>query len=245
MLAVLFAISSYFAKRSVRPIEESWKKQKQFVADASHELKTPIAIIGSNMDAILASGEETVDSQKEWFGYMRTELTRLNTLIGDLLYLAKSEDSKQGEPLPFDLNVTVEKAIASMEAMIYEKTIDLETHIEKNVLLKGDEEKIKQAALILLDNAAKYTSENGKITVILKKLKGQAILQVQNTGSEIPQEDLSKIFDRFYRPDASRSQDSGGYGLGLSIAKTIVERSGGTISAQSISGINTFTIELK
>ncbi|MCL1918765.1 MAG: HAMP domain-containing histidine kinase [Peptococcaceae bacterium] len=246
MLIILFVICSIFARRSIRPLEESWNKQKQFVTDASHELKTPIAIVTSNLDAIEASGDETVESQQEWFGYIRAELKRLSTLISDLLYLAKSGDIMQQENrLPFDFGATVETAVTSMEAMIYEKGISLDTRVEEGVFVAGDEAKLKQAVLVLLDNAAKYTPEKGKIMIILTEDKGEAVFQVQNTGDGISREDLPKIFDRFYRPDSSRSHETGGYGLGLSIAKAIVERAGGAISAQSDAKVTMFRIGLK
>ena len=247
MLAILFCISYWFANRAIRPIEESWQKQKQFITDASHELKTPIAVIGANMDAIEISGEESVNSQKEWFSYIRAELSRMGKLIGDMLYLAKSEDTGdiKEEVLSFDFGLLCEIAAASIEAMLYDRKIILHTEIGKDIIIKGDMEKIRQAVFILLDNAAKYTGENGSISVSLNKSKGYAVFSVKNTGKGIPQEDLPKIFDRFYRPDSSRSEESGGYGLGLSIAKAIVERSGGKITAQSVLGLTTFTIILK
>ena len=244
MLVVLFLISYWFSNRAIQPIEESWQKQKQFVADASHELKTPIAVISANMDAIEASGEETVNSQKEWLSYIRAELGRMGKLTGDMLYLAKTEDTKE-ELLTFDFGFTCETVVASIEALLYDKNIKLHTDIEKNVPVRGDMERIKQAVFILLDNASKYTNENGEITVTLKKSKGHAVFSVKNTGKGIRPDDLPKIFDRFYRPDSSRSEESGGYGLGLSIAKTIVERAGGEITAQSVIGLTTFTIALK
>ncbi|BCL83581.1 histidine kinase [Ktedonobacteria bacterium brp13] len=244
IVGVVFLLSLCFANLSIRPIEESIKKQKQFIADASHELKTPLAIISANMDAIEASGEETVNSQKEWISYIRSEVSRMGKLVGDLLYLAKAEDAKENL-ITFDLSIVCETAVASMEAIMYEKNRHLSMGIEKDVSVRGDMERIKQAVLILLDNAAKYTDENGDIHVTLQKLKQHAIFRVKNTGKGIPPEDVPRIFDRFYRPDSSRSKDSGGFGLGLSIAKSIVERAGGKISAQSNLGLTTFSITLK
>lgn len=244
VVGVVFLLSLCFANLSIRPIEESTKRQKQFVADASHELKTPLAIISANMDAIEASGEETVNSQKEWISSIRSEVSRMGRLVGDLLYLAKAEDAKE-KLMTFDLSIVCETAVASMEAIMYEKNRRLSTEIEKDVSVRGDMERIKQAVLILLDNAAKYTDENGDIHVTLQKLKQHAIFRVKNTGKGIPPEDVPRIFDRFYRPDSSRSKDSGGFGLGLSIAKSIVERAGGKISAQSNLGLTTFSIALK
>lgn len=244
MLIVLFGVSIYFANRSIRPIEESWSKQKQFVADASHELKTPLAIISANTEALLLNGEETVKSQEKWIGYIRSETGRMAKMIGDMLYLAKVEDAYE-EQAPFDLSHTILDIIASMEAAIFEKGIKLTQRIEPGMIVKGDGERMGRVVLILLDNAVKYTNDNGTIDVALKRHKHHAVFSVQNSGEEIPADKLPRIFDRFYRSDPSRSKETGGYGLGLSIAKTIIERSGGRIHAQSAPGKTTFTFELK
>jgi len=245
VLLALFFISYRFAARAVRPIEENYNKQKQFITDASHEFRTPLAVIGANVDAITASGEETVDSQKEWFGYIRSELKRTGKLVDDLLYLAKSEQVKGEDSLPFDLSAVCETACASMEAVLYEGGKTMRTDIAKAISVTADSGKITGVLYILLDNAGKYTPEGGNITVRLSAESEKAVLRVINTGEDIPAEDLPRIFDRFYRSDASRSTQTGGSGLGLSIAKTIVEHSGGTISAQSGGGITTFTVMLR
>jgi Signal transduction histidine kinase len=245
VLAVLIVFSYRFSVRAVRPIEESYMKQKQFVADASHELRTPISVISANVDAIEMNADETVESQSEWFGYIRAEIKRTEKLVGDLLYLAKAESSPTENNVPFDLSVMCETACALMEAVLYERGISLDTEIERGITLTSDGEKINQVLYILLDNAGKYTPENGRIAVSLRRMNDRAALRVSNTGEGIPKADLEKIFDRFYRPDASRSQETGGFGLGLSIAKTIVERSNGEISAESDGGLTTFTVKLK
>ena len=247
-LAVLLAIlwiSYRFAVRSVRPIEDSYNRQKQFIADASHELRTPLAIIGANIDAIAASGEDTVNSQKEWFGYIRSELKQTGKLVDDLLYLAKSENISSEDHLPFDLSAICEMVSASMEAVLYDSGKSLKTEISKGITVTADSEKIKQVLYILLDNAGKYTPKGGRIAVTLLRDGDKAIIRVINSGDGIPANDLPKIFDRFYRADVSRSSDTGGSGLGLSIAKTIIENSGGTITAQSANGITTFEVKLR
>ena len=245
VLLILLFFSYRFSVRAIRPIEDGYNRQKQFVADASHELRTPIAIVSANVDAIETNSEKSVESQKEWFGYIHTEIHRTNKLIDDLLYLAKVEDTKQLETIPFDLSLTCETACTSIEAILYENEITLETKIEKNLYIVANEEKIKQVIYILLDNAGKYTNKRGKVTFELSNENEFAKIQVTNTGDGISSEELPKIFDRFYRPDTSRSQDTGGFGLGLSIAKTIVERSNGKISVQSDNKQTTFTIHLK
>lgn len=245
VLLALFWISYRFAIRAVQPIEENYNSQKQFIADASHELRTPLAVIGANVDAITASGEETVDSQKEWFGYIRSELKRTGKLVDDLLYLAKSEIIRSEGSLPFDFSVVCETACASMEAVLYDSGKSMQTDIEKGVTVIADREKITGLLYIMLDNAGKYTPKGGIITVTLVSENDKAVLRVLNSGEGIPAEDLPKIFDRFYRSDASRSTETGGSGLGLSIAKAIVENSGGTISAESANGATTFTVRLR
>lgn len=245
VLLVLLWLSHRFAVRAIRPIEESYNKQKQFVADASHELRTPLAVIGANVDAITASGEETVDSQKEWFDYIRAELKRTGKLVEDLLYLAKSENMKTEDNMPFDLSAVCETVCASMEAVLYDNGKMVKTGIEEGITAIADREKITQVLYILLDNADKYTPQGGKIAVTLGRAGDMAVLKVMNSGEGIAAEDLPKIFDRFYRADDSRSAESGGFGLGLSIAKTIVDRSGGTITAESAGELTVFTVWLK
>lgn len=245
VLLVLVWFSYRFAVRAVRPIEESYNKQKQFVADASHEFKTPLSVIGANIDAIETSSNESVESQKEWFGYIRAELKRATKLVDQLLYLAKAENVNFDGNTPFNLSRACETVSASMEAILYDSGISLEMKIAENIIIPADGQKITQVLYILLDNASKYTPRSGRILFSLGLEQGRAVVRVSNTSQGIAAEDFPKIFDRFYRPDASRSQETGGFGLGLSIAKTIVERSGGEISVESSDKITTFTVRLK
>lgn len=245
VMLILLWFSYRFAVRAVRPIEESYNKQKQFVADASHEFKTPLSVISANIDAIEASANESVESQKEWFGYIHEELRRTTKLVDNLLYLAKAETVNFGGNTPFNLSYACETVCASMEAVLYESGISFETKVSENIIILADSEKITQVLYILLDNAGKYTPRNGHILISLGLEQEQAVVRVCNTGRGIDSKDLPKIFDRFYRPDTSRSQETGGFGLGLSIAKTIVERSGGQICAESNGEMTTFTVQLK
>ncbi len=245
VLLALLWISHRFAVRAIRPIEDSYNKQKQFVADASHELRTPLAVIGANVDAITASSEETVDSQKEWFDYIRAELRRTGKLVDDLLYLARSENIKTEDNLPFDLSMVCETVCASMEAVLYDNGKTVKADIDKGIIVTADSQKITQVLYILLDNADKYTPQGGKIAVTLGQVSDMAVIKVMNSGGGIVADDLPRVFDRFYRADDSRSSESVGFGLGLSIAKTIIDRSGGTITAESTGGLTTFTVRLK
>jgi signal transduction histidine kinase len=244
-LLALFWISYRFATRAVGPIEENYNRQKQFIADASHELRTPLAVISANVDAVTASGEESVNSQKEWFDYIHAELKRTGKLVDDLLYLAKSENIRSESNLPFDLSAVCETVCASMEAVLYDGGKTLKTDIAENVTVVADSEKIAGVLYILLDNAGKYTPKNGHISVTLTRENDKAVLRVTNSGDGVAAADLPKIFDRFYRADASRSTETGGSGLGLFIAKTIVENSGGVITAESANLVTTFTVKLR
>ncbi len=245
VLLVILFFSYRFADKAVQPIEDSYNKQRQFVADASHEFKTPLAVISANIDAIQSSPHETVESQNEWFGYIRAELKRSTKLVDDLLYLAKAEIVEYDHDTPFNLSQACETACASMEAVLYENDIQMETNIDEDVIIPGDGEKITQVLYILLDNAGKYASKNGKVWFSLTKERGKAVIRVINTGNRIASDEMNNIFERFYRPDASRSQETGGFGLGLSIAKTIVDRSDGDIFVDSNDETTTFTVRLK
>lgn len=235
MLFVIFAISLFFANRSIKPISEAWEKQKQFIADASHELKTPLAIINANSDALLANQEETIKSQKKWLDYIKNQIDRMSKLVNDLLYLAKTEDTNSKILyIPFNISEVVSDVILSMEAVAFEKDIRLLQDIEANIIIKSDCEKIKQVVTILVDNAIKYTDEKGCIDIMLKKTRHQLVFSIKNSGKGIPKENITKLFDRFYRADSARTQENGGYGLGLSIAKAIIDRLDGKIYADSV-----------
>lgn len=244
-LGVIFIVSLYFSNRAIKPIAAAWEKQKRFVADASHELKTPLSIINANYDALLANQEETIKSQMKWLDYMRIGTDRMAKLINDLLTLARIEGTNlESQKTSFDIGSAVSDVISSMEAVIVEKGIKLSHSIEADINIKSDLERIKQVATILLDNAIKYTNKNGLIDVSLVKSKRQIICSITNSGKGIPKQDLPKVFDRFYRADPSRTHE-GGYGLGLSIAKTIIDSLGGQIYVKSVEGeFTTFTFTL-
>jgi len=246
MLFVVFIISLYFANRAIKPIAETWEKQKQFVADASHELKTPLSIINANYDALLANQEETIKSQLKWLGYIRIGTDRMTKLINDLLSLAKMDDvNLEIRKIPFNISNAIHDVMLSMEAVVIEKGIKLSHSIEPDIIVKGDSERVKQVVTILFDNAIKYTNENGQIDISLIKSKRQVIYSIKNSGKGIAKQDLPKVFDRFYRADPSRTHESGSYGLGLSIAKTIIDRLGGEIHVKSVEDeFTTFTFTL-
>lgn len=247
MLIILYFTSRYFANRSIKPVQEAFDKQKQFIADASHELKTPLAIINTNADVLLANKEDTILQQSKWLHYIKSETERMAKLTNDLLYLTEMDDSRTGMVhAPFDISEAVENIILTMEAVIFEKNIALDYEIEPNLAIHGNSEQIKQVVMILLDNAVKYTGPKGEVTLSLRKQHNDVLLAVTNTGEGIAPEHLTRIFDRFYRTDTSRARKQGGYGLGLAIAKSIVEQQHkGKIYVKSVAGESaTFYVQL-
>lgn len=244
-LFLLFYISVYLTNKTIKPIKESFEKQKQFIADASHELKTPLAIIRTNTSVIASNKDKTVDSQIKWINYISNQVDRMAKLIDDMLSLTKIDSNKvMEEKSSFDFSKVLDSILLGFEAVVFENNIILETEIQKNVDLKANKEEIKKLCSILLDNALKYTNSGGRIDVILYEDKNKVYLKVKNTGDGIKKEDLEKIFERFYRVDTSRARETGGYGLGLSIAKSIVEIHNGKIYAESNIGKDTtFIVE--
>lgn len=246
MLAVIFFISLIFANRSIKPVSEAWEKQRQFVADASHELKTPLSIINANYDVLLSNKNEMIISQIKWFEYMKVGTDRMANLINSLLSLAKIENkSAEVHKAPFNISETVCEIVQSMEAAVHEKGITLSQAIEPDIIVNNDMEMVAQVFTILYDNAIKYTDENGQIDVSVKETKRLVTCTVKNSGKGIAPQDLLRIFDRFYRADKSRTGENGGYGLGLSIAKTCMDKLGGKITATSVENeMTTFTFTL-
>ena len=246
MLIFIFIISRFFANKAIQPVQEAFEKQKQFIADASHELKTPLTVINTNVDVLLSNDVGNINEHAKWLNYIKSEVERMTKLTNDLLYLTQLDYSDMKMIYTdFDLSKAVEGVALTMEAVIFENHITFKDDIEPNLKIYGNTEQIKQVVMILLDNAIKYTSKNGTVSVALKKSYNSLILSVTNTGEGIPEEHLDKIFDRFYRIDKSRGRKSGGYGLGLSIAKTIIEQHRGKISAKSvIDESTTFVVEL-
>ncbi len=244
-LGIIFLISWFFSARAIAPIEAAWEKQKQFVADASHEIKTPLTTIRTNVDVLLSHPDSTVDAQKKWIYYIKNEADRMAALTEELLCLARLDSyDKQAGLTAISFSDAVESIILTMEAVVFEKELNFDYLIQPDIKTIADEGKLKQLVMILLDNAVKYTPPSGKITVNLEQAGHTAKMCVENTGVEIPSEEISHIFDRFFRTDKSRARDNGGYGLGLAIAQSIVHTYRGHIFAESSNGRTRFTVEL-
>lgn len=237
ILTVFFFISRFFANRAIRPMEEAWEKQNRFVADASHELKTPLSVINANCGVLYANKDEFVESQLKWVDRIMSSSDRMAGLVSNLLSLAQMEDAEHETiTTAFDFSLLVEDAAAEMEAAALDKGLRITKNIEPDITLKNDRENVRQILSILLDNAVKYTDNGGDIMISLKNTKHQVLCKIRNSGEGIPAEDLPRLFDRFYRGDPARSSENSGYGLGLAIAKTIAERLGAKLSANSETG---------
>ena len=207
-LGTIYLISKKISKTIVKPVENSFVKQKQFVSDASHELKTPLAVIEANADVLANKVGEN-----KWITYIQNEVQSMNKLVNNLLVLAKMENIKNTNNNKFNLSKEAQMSVAVFESMIYEKKINLETNIKENIEFTGDKEDIKHIISILLDNAIKHTEENKKIQVNLEKEKNSIKLEVKNEGEPIPKGEEEKIFERFYRVDKARNRNEKRYGL--------------------------------
>lgn len=244
-LLAFFGISLFLARWALRPIEKSWRQQRQFVADASHELKTPLTVILANMGIVLSHREETVQSQIKWLEYTQAEASRMKELVGSLLFLAQADDMQEALALSeVNFSDVVWSSVLPFESVAFEQNKTLASDIANNVVIRGNEDRLRRLTAILLDNAIKYSDECGTITLRLQKAQDKALLTVHNTGAQIPAGQLSHIFERFYRVDGSRTREKGGYGLGLSIAQSIVQSHHGRISVQSGKQGTIFTVSL-
>lgn len=244
MLA-LFVISCFLSRWALRPVEEAWNQQNQFIADASHELKTPLTVILANLKILLAHKSDTISSQERWIKNTQSEAESMKKLVEELLFLARS-DSNTAVPEKTALNFSdlVTSTLLLFEPVAYEQGILLEQNITPNLVISADREQIKRLLAILLDNACKYAGNEKRVTLTLSRQKDKVRLSVKNTGSQIPAEELSHLFERFYRTDKSRSRIKDGYGLGLSIAQAIVQGHGGKITAASTEEATCFSVFL-
>ena len=230
LAAVVFAwfISGFV----VRPVKAAFEKQRQFVADASHELKTPIAIIGANLDVLMPDFEGN-----RWLGYIREENERMSRLVKNLLFLARNDsDGGQDAAAEFDFSRAVGGAVLPFESVIFEEGKTLELAVEERMAFTGDEGSIRQVVVILVDNAIKNSEKGALIRVRAFSEGSRRVVTVYNTGEGVPAAEREKIFLRFYRSDSSRARKTGGYGLGLPIAQEIARKHNGTITVDGKEG---------
>ncbi len=229
VLVLMFLLVSILSKKAMKPFIENAEKQKLFITDAGHEIKTPLAIISANADVL-----EITTGQNEWITSIRNQTTRLDQLVKNLLMLSKMEEEQIKLSFQdFDLSAAVMRIAEPFSALAQARNKKLSIYIQPDVYLNGDIGGIEQLVSTLMDNAIKYSDDEGSIKISLTTGKKGKKLEVYNTTGELAIQNLDKLFDRFYRLDSSRSRESGGYGIGLSIAKSIVEAHNGKISVKS------------
>lgn len=252
--ALVFALfARTLARRISRPAEEAMKAQKQFIADASHELKTPVAVIDANI-AVL---EKEIGPNK-WMGYIKEEGGRLNALVQDLLQLSRIdfEEENQKSRIPaaeYSLSDLAEETALPFESVAFEQGIAYTLKVPENLHAWGNPDDARHILGILLDNAFRNTESGGAVVLELsvrkqkdghRKERGFAVITVENTGEGISEEDLPHLFDRFYKSDKARTYKGNNFGLGLAIAKSLTERNGGTIAASSEGELVRFRVSL-
>ncbi|PLS03773.1 sensor histidine kinase [Neobacillus cucumis] len=241
VLSVFIAILAgiYLARKALIPIKLSWEKQQQFVADASHELRTPLSVMKLNLEHLFRHPDHSIEQESEIIHQAIQEINYLSKMSSDLLTLARW-DSDQLELLkePIYLNDILHQVVKEFQKLAALKKIQLSTDIHPIEMI-GDRERLKQLFIILIDNALKYTKENGAISVKASSKSSRAIIEISDTGVGISREDLPHIFDRYYRGDKARTRHLEGSGLGLSIAKWIVQSHSGKIRITSKAGEGT------
>jgi len=250
-MAALLIISIGLSTWVLRPVEQAWEQQRRFVADASHELKTPLAVISANTQ-ILAKDSAIPQESMRWITSTADEATHMKNLVEELLELARTDESSSGtagvmQKEDIDFSSMVESAALEFDAIAFERGTSIDEDIAQDIHVQGDPEWLERLCKILMDNACKYTEGTHPITVSLAFESHRCVLKVNNYGNVIDAEDLPHLFDRFYRTDKARSRNSktGGFGLGLAIAKGIATSHGGDITATSSSEHGTtFTVTL-
>lgn len=231
-LVLVFILLCFFSKIILKPVIESYAKQKRFITDASHELKTPLTVIDANTEIL-----EMTNGESEWTTSIRKQTGRLAKLTENLVLLSRMEEENPALELSeFNLSDTVADIAESYLAVARSKNKKLEINIAEGISYVGDEKRIGQLVGILLDNAMKYTNEAGTIRVTLQNEGSKKKLTLWNTVNDIKKGKLDNLFDRFYRVEASRNEKTGGFGIGLSVAKAIVTAHKGSIHARSQDG---------
>lgn len=239
-LAAIYAVVSLLSRAATRPVEENYEKQKRFITDAGHELKTPLAVISANADVL-----ELETGGSRWIDSIRNQTRRLDALVKELLTLSRMDEGADNMLLtPFSLSDAAEETLAGFRPLAESAELALDTRIERGVTATGSEEHLRRLIAILADNAVKYCEPGGTITAELKKLPRGARFSISNPCAALPEGDLDRLFDRFYRADASRSRTTGGSGLGLAIARSIADAHGARLTCAALDRAITFTLTL-
>lgn len=227
----VFVVSIFISRWCVKPIKENMEQQKHFITNASHDLKTPIAVMKANNSLLLENTEKTIESQKQWIESNKQETDKMLNLVNQMLDLLKSNKKKLSEDEKFNLSKTVQAEVLSFESVAYENNVDLVSDVQDKILLISCKHDVEKIISTLLENAFKHAEPNDVVTVALKGNK----LKINNKLSRIDQQDLLHIFDRFYMADKSRANkgDKQSHGLGLAIAKELADRNNIKLIAQS------------
>ena len=238
VLILLLILLTLFSRRAVKPVIENMERQRRFITDAGHELKTPLAIISADTDVLSLTGETN-----EWVASIRNQTKRMEQLVQDLLSLARSEEVPCEAFLPFSFSDAVLDTAMPFETLSAARGKRLKLDIAPDISLQGDEGALRRLVSILMENALKHGDGDCEISLSLRREGKRVILEQKNPCTPLPSSaDLERLFDRFYRPDTSRSRDGGGYGIGLSIARTIVEAHKGKIRATAEGNCICFTV---
>ena len=236
-IVLLFFISLFLSKRIIQPLEENDRQQKQFISDAGHELKTPVAVISTNAEMLARELGEN-----EWLSNIQYENERMGDLVKQLLDLSRAENTEA--PMEtVDLSRLVTGEVLAFESLAFDQGKTIQSNIDDGISITGDQARLTQLTSILLDNSVRH-STGSEIEVSLKREGHSVVLSVVNEGSEIPPDKLDRLFDRFYRVDEARSDEGNHYGLGLSIAKAVAEKHGGSISAACQDGKIRFSVSI-
>ncbi|WP_338817297.1 HAMP domain-containing sensor histidine kinase [Parvimonas micra] len=240
VLGLVTFFSYVLSKKAVAPMVQAYEKQNAFITDASHELKTPLAIIKTSADVLEMEGGES-----KWTGNIHKQVNRLNGLIGNLISLTKLEESDDLDKLDFSFSDVLNDCVTDVKDYALSLDKNIVTDIEDGISFKGNEKLIRQVIGILLDNAIKYAKENSDINVRLTRQNKKIVFTVENEADNLEIKNYNILFERFYRTDSSRNSKTGGYGIGLSIAQSIVLKHKGKISADSFDGEKiVFTVKL-
>ena len=249
LMLALLAVTVFLSRYVTRPVVQAWENQQRFIADASHELKTPLTAILADASILAREPDKTVREQQMWLDGISSEAERMRRLTEDMLSLAQADAGQEGAPamVRVDLSQLVERACLQFEPAAFERGLVIEDGIEPGIEVMGSADKLEGMVKTLLENACKYGAGSGApVTVGLRRQHGSALLSVGNGGAPIPPEDLPHVFERFYRSDKSRVQDgeSLSFGLGLAIAKSTAELHKGSIKAESGAGGTVFSVSL-
>ena len=240
LMFLLFGIVQKLSRKAIHPIIENMEKQKQFITDAGHELKTPLAVISANADVL-----ELTAGKNEWIDSIRDQVTQMNELVKRLLFLSKMEEGQQLVMTDFDFSKLVAEKAKQLSTIAISKEKEFETEIQDDIQYKGDMDAIEHLISVLTENAVKYCAENGKVQVRLFKSGKMIHFEVRNSSQPLEESEMGRLFERFYRPDSSRNRTTGGHGIGLSIAKAVVDSHRGKIYVKNEPGMVAFCVELQ